>query len=93
MAMKIASVKKAKPSIPKARPNTEPKVARKFGHSNPSSKDRIVPVTTPTANSTSMTFDQRWARSRYVRSPVRSHSPSTNSTIAGNAMPKHTSGM
>ena len=31
--MKIASLKKAKPSIPKARPNTEPNVAMKFGHS------------------------------------------------------------
>ena len=33
----------------------------KFGHSRPISKDRIVPVTTPTANRTSITFDQRLA--------------------------------
>ena len=31
------------------------------GHSRPNSNDRIVPVTTPTANSTSATFDQRFA--------------------------------
>jgi hypothetical protein len=33
----------------------------KFGHNSPSSKLRIVPVTTPTANSASITFDQRLA--------------------------------
>ena len=32
-------------------PNTFPKSCIHTGHSSPSSKDRIVPVTTPTANS------------------------------------------
>ena len=49
---------------PEGRPNTAPNVAMKFGHSRPSSNDRIVPVTTPTANSTSITFDQRRASAR-----------------------------
>ena len=60
--MKIASMKNEKPSSAKASPNTSPKVAMKFGHSRPNSNERIVPVTTPTANSTSITFDQRLAR-------------------------------
>ena len=62
--MKIASTKNEKPSRPKARPKTSPKVAMKFGHSSPSSKERIVPVTTPTAKSMAMTFDQRLASAR-----------------------------
>ena len=33
----------------------------KSGHSSPISKERIVPVTTPTANSATITFDQRRA--------------------------------
>ena len=33
----------------------------KSGHSSPNSKDRIVPVTTPTAKMVSATFDQRFA--------------------------------
>ena len=37
----------------------------------PSSKDKIVPVTTPTANSASMIRDHRLARVRYRTSPVR----------------------
>ena len=62
--MKIASVKNAKPSIANASPNTDPNVAMKFGQRSPSSNDRIVPVTTPTANRTTSAFDQRRARSR-----------------------------
>ena len=49
--MKIASRKNEKPSIAKPSPNTLPNVPVKFGHSRPISKLRIVPVTTPTANS------------------------------------------
>ncbi len=59
--MKIASTKNEKPSSPNASPKTSPNVAMKFGHSSPSSNDRIVPVTTPTANRISITFDQRLA--------------------------------
>ena len=62
--MKIASTKNEKPSRPKARPKTSPNVAMKFGHSRPISKERIVPVTTPTANRAIITFDQRLASVR-----------------------------
>ncbi len=61
MAMKIASMKKEKPSRLKATPKTSPKVAMNSGHSRPSSNDRIVPVTTPIANRISIAFDQRLA--------------------------------
>jgi hypothetical protein len=91
--MKIASRKKEKPSSVKPSPKTSPKVAMKFGQSSPSSKLRIVPLTTPTANSTSMTFDQRLAIVRKRGSPVRNQSPSNRSTKAGNAIPKQTIGM
>ena len=59
--MKIASMKNDTPSSPNASPNTSPNVAMKSGHSRPNSKLRIVPVTTPTANRISATFDQRFA--------------------------------
>src|SRR6266511_1609231 len=91
--MKIASVKKEKASSVKPSPNTSPKVAMKFGQSSPSSKLKIVPVTTPTANNASMTFDQRLAIVRKTGSPVRSHSASMKRTNAGKAIPKQTSGM
>ena len=71
MAMKIASTKKEKPSSVKPSPKTLPNRAMNAGHSSPSSKLRIVPVTTPTANNASITFDQRRAIVRYSVSPVR----------------------
>ena len=61
MAMKIASMKKEKPSSAKPSPKTSPNVAVRLGHSRPNSKERIVPVTTPTANRISITFDHRFA--------------------------------
>jgi hypothetical protein len=64
MPMKMASRKNEKPSSVKPRPNTFPKSCIHTGHSSPSSKDRIVPVTTPTANSASMIRDQRLATVR-----------------------------
>jgi hypothetical protein len=57
--MKMASRKKEKASRVNPSPNTSPKMAMKLGHRRPSSKLRIVPVTTPTANNASITFDQR----------------------------------
>ncbi len=69
--MKIASTKNENPSSANASPNTSPNVAMKFGHSIPSSKLRIVPVTTPTANSTSISRDQRRARTYHSASPLR----------------------
>jgi hypothetical protein len=62
--MKIASRKNEKPSMENPRPKTEPKVAVKFGHSRPISKDRIVPVITPTAKSATMIRVQRRATVR-----------------------------
>ena len=59
--MKIASRKNEKPSSAKASPKTSPNLAMNSGQSRPSSKERIVPVTTPTANSAIMIFDQRLA--------------------------------
>jgi hypothetical protein len=91
--MKIASTKNAIPSSAKATPKTSPNSSIQFGHSRPSSKERIVPVTTPTANRIIITFDHRLATALYEGSPVRSHSPSMNSTIAGNEIPKQTTGM
>ena len=44
-----------------AEPEDAAEGAVKFGQSRPSSKLRIVPVTTPTANSVIITFDQRRA--------------------------------
>src|SRR4051812_8699062 len=63
------------------------------GQSRPSSNDRIVPVTTPTANSAIIAFDQRLASASSSESPRRRPSHSMNSTSAGNAIPKQTSGM
>jgi hypothetical protein len=59
--MKIASMKNEKPSSANASPKTPPKVAMNSGHSIPSSKERIVPVTTPIANRMIITFDHRLA--------------------------------
>ena len=91
--MKIASRKNEKPSTANPSPNTEPNVAVNSGHSSPISKLRIVPVITPTANSATSTLLHRFASVRYSSSPVRRYRHSTNSTITGNAIPKHTSGM
>jgi hypothetical protein len=93
MPMKMASRKNEKPSSVKPRPKTLPKSCIQTGHSSPSSNDRIVPVTTPTANRASMMRDQRRAIVRYSASPVRRYRHSANSTSTGNAMPKQTSGM
>ena len=59
--MKIASTKNENPSSVNASPNTAPNRDMNSGHRMPSSKLRIVPVTTPAANSAAMTFDQRRA--------------------------------
>ena len=50
-------------------------------------------MTTPTANSAIIAFDQRLASVLYIGSPVRRCSPSAIRTNVGNAIPKHTSGM
>ena len=53
----------------------------------------MVPVTTPTANSAIMIFDQRLASVRKSGSPEVKYRHSAKSTIAGKAIPKQTSGM
>ena len=62
--MKIASRKNEKPSNAKPSPKTFPNAAMNCGQSRPNSKLRIVPVTTPTAKSVIITFDQRMASVR-----------------------------
>src|SRR4029453_7928166 len=59
--MKIASVKKNRPSTANGMPNAAPQVPMNFGHRRPNSNVRTVPVTAPTANVTAMYFDQRCA--------------------------------
>ena len=87
MPRKIASRKKAKPSIENGIPMIGPAMAMKPGHSRPSSKERTVPLTAPTANRMAVPFDHRFANSRYSGSPVRSHSPSLIAISSGIAMP------
>ena len=91
--MKIASRKNENPSSVNPSPNTFPKSRIHTGHSRPISNDRIVPVTTPTANSASMIRDHRRAMTRYRSSPERRYRYSAYKTSTGNAMPKQTSGM
>jgi hypothetical protein len=62
--MKMASTKKEKPSRVKPSPKTLPKSWIHTGHSSPSSNDRIVPVTTPTANIARLIRDHRRASVR-----------------------------
>ena len=61
MAMKIASMKKNRPSIANGMPNAAPHWPMNFGHSSPNSNVSTVPVTAPTAKVTAMYFDQRCA--------------------------------
>jgi len=60
----MASTKNEKPSSVNPSPKTLPKSAIHCGHSIPSSKDKMVPVTTPTAKSASMIRDHRMASTR-----------------------------
>ena len=61
--MKIASVKKNRPSNANGIPNASPHWPMNFGQSSPNSNVSTVPVTAPTANVTAMYFDQRCASS------------------------------
>ena len=60
--MKIASVKKKRPSNANGIPKASPHLPMNFGQSNPNSKVSTVPVTAPTAKVTAMYFDHRCAR-------------------------------
>src|SRR5438309_4119647 len=91
--MRIASRKNAIASRPNGRPNTLPNLPIRPGQSSPSSKDRTVPVTAPTANVTAMTFDHRRARSNATSSRLRTPRQFAISVIVGNATPIGTSRM
>ena len=69
--MKIASVKKNKPSKPNGTPKASPHWPMNRGHNNPNSKVSTVPVTAPTAKVTAMNFDHRCARTKASRSLCR----------------------
>src|SRR4051812_50139378 len=90
--MKIASMKKEKPSIANPSPNTLPNVAVKFGHSRPISKLRIVPVMTPTANSATMIRVQRRADVPETAAPLRGEGHPPKRRIAGEGGPKQKRG-
>ena len=85
--MKIASVKNAKPSRENGKPISGPASSMKRGHSNPSSKERAVPETAPTANRIAVPLAHRFAKSRYTSSPVRSHRHSAMVIMTGSATP------
>ena len=88
--MKIASMKKASPSIAKPRPNAAPKRPIMRGHKMPNSKERIVPVTAPTANCTAMTTDHRRAIFSAMGSLRQMPMPSIRSVSVGIATPRGT---
>lgn len=62
---------KAKPSKVNGNPKIAPKRPMSPGQRIPSSKDRIVPDTAPTAKSTPITLAHRRASRRYKGSPLR----------------------
>src|SRR5438094_1969209 len=88
--MKIASMKKARPSIAKPRPNAEPKRPIIRGHRMPNSKERMVPATAPTANCTAITTDQRRAILSATLSFLASPMPSIRRVRVGRATPSGT---
>ena len=57
------------------------------GHSRPSSKESTVPDTAPTAKHTAVPRAQRFVRSRYTESRVRSQRPSLTTISTGIAIP------
>jgi hypothetical protein len=88
--MKIASRKKAQPSMPNPSPKTSPKRPIMRGQRMPNSKESTVPVTAPTANCTAMTTDQRRASLRATGSLRRSPMPSMTTVMKGKTTPSGT---
>jgi hypothetical protein len=76
------------PSMANGRPHTSPNVRIIPGQRMPSSNDRMVPDTAPTANSTPSVCDHRRARRRASASYLRMPSTSAATTSAGNPTPK-----
>src|SRR6266545_1580218 len=91
--MRIASRKNAIASRPNGSPKTLPNLPIKPGHRSPSSNDRTVPVTAPTANVTAMTFDHRRARSSATSSRLRMPRQFAMRVMVGSATPMGTSRM
>jgi len=90
MPMKIASRKNAMPSILKPIPKTSPKRPIIRGQRIPNSKERMVPVTAPTANCTAITTDHRRASRKATGSLRRNPIPSITTVRSGNATPSGT---
>lgn len=88
--MSTASRKKAQASTPNPIPKTPPHLPIRPGQSSPNSKDSTVPVTTPTANCTAMTADQRLARSSATGSLRRRPRWCITRVIRGSATPSGT---
>jgi hypothetical protein len=59
----------------------------KFGQRRPSSNERTVPDTAPTANRMAAPLDQRFASSRYAGSPVRRYRHSATHMSSGSPIP------
>jgi hypothetical protein len=87
MPRKIASTKKAKPSSENGIPKMGPAKAMNVGQSRPSSKDRTVPETAPTAKSMAVPWAQVRARARLASSPRRIQRSSAMTMSSGIAMP------
>src|SRR5216683_4022592 len=67
----MASMKKANPSAEKGRPKMPPENAMKRGQRRPSSKDRTVPETAPTAKRIPNALDHR--RASTIQASSRRH--------------------
>src|SRR3979411_2830294 len=87
IAEKRNPLKKAKPSREKGIPITAPAYCMNWGHKRPSSNDRTVPDTAPTAKRMVVPLAQRLANRRYAVSPVARNLHSAMVIIRGNATP------
>ncbi len=80
-------MKNAKPSSENGIPMIPPAYCMNRGHSRPSSNERTVPETAPTANMIAVPRAQRRASSRYVASPVACHRHSAMTMSKGIPIP------
>src|SRR6266404_3340523 len=83
----MASVKNAKPSSENGIPMIAPACSMKPGQSKPSSKERTVPETAPTANKMAVPFAHRLQRSRYTGCFVRRYIASAMPMSSGIPIP------
>jgi hypothetical protein len=84
---KIASMKKANPSSAKPTPMIGPANSMNRGQSRPSSNERTVPETAPTAKRMAVPLAHRFAKARYTSCLVRSQRHSATTIISGIAIP------